>query len=380
MRFKILRRDAPVALSDVLPLFEHIGFRVIAEVPNAMHDSNGAVVWLQDFTMTTRDGRLVEIESLRDRFENTFRALWNGTAEDDGFNQLVVDAGLDWRQVVVLRAYSRYLRQAGAAFSLAYVEKTLVRHPSIAALLVRLFEARFDPDRRSDGPSDGPALEEAIGAAFDQVTSADEDRILRRLLNLIESTLRTNYFQTDHAGQPKAYLSFKLDSRQVEGLPLPRPMVEIFVYSPRMEGIHLRGGKVARGGIRWSDRPEDFRTEILGLLKAQMVKNAVIVPVGSKGGFVVKQPPVAGGRDAVLQEGIDCYKTLMRGMLDLTDNRVAGKVVVPARVVRRDEDDSYLVVAADKGDGDLLDIAQRHFPRVRLLARRRVRVRRQPGL
>jgi glutamate dehydrogenase len=348
VRFKIYRQGEPVHLSDVLPVFEHLGFKVISEVPHALCQGGDAQpVWIHDFTMVTNDGHNLDIESLRDRFEDAFRAVWQGLAEDDGFNRLVINAGLTWRQVMVLRAYAKYLRQAGSTFSQAYVEKSVTGNPDSAALLVKLFETRFDPAQASEAED----VHAAIEAALEKIVSADEDRILRWFLNLLDCTLRTNYFQM------KDYLSFKLDSKKVLGLPLPRPNVEVFVYSPRMEGIHLRGGKVSRGGIRWSDRPEDFRTEILGLIKAQMVKNAVIVPVGSKGGFILKHPPKTGGREAFMAEGIACYQTLMRGLLDITDNLVNGAVVPPANVVRRDADDPYLVVAADKGTATFSDIA-----------------------
>lgn len=352
-RFKIYQGGQPVALSDVLPVFEHMGFRVISEVPYALRRDGEDPVWIHDFTMAAIDGKSFEIAHLRTAFEDAFRAVVNGQAEDDGFNRLIVNAGLSWRQVMILRAYAKYLRQAGSTFSQSYVERSVTSNPTVAALLVALFEARFDPSQASDGEAEVKAIETALEA----VTSADEDRILRRFLNLIDSTLRTNAFQPAADGQPKDYLSLKLDSKRIQGLPLPRPNVEVFVYSTRMEGIHLRGGKVARGGIRWSDRPEDFRTEILGLIKAQMVKNAVIVPVGSKGGFVVKRPPKTGGREAFLEEGIACYKTLMRGLLDITDNLAGGKLVAPAQVIRRDADDPYLVVAADKGTATFSDIA-----------------------
>ncbi|PKU23543.1 NAD-glutamate dehydrogenase [Telmatospirillum siberiense] len=353
LRFKIYRQGQPVALSDVLPLFEHMGFRVISEQPYELRRPAEEPLWIHDFTMVSQDGRAVEIERLRGGFEDAFRAVWLGAAEDDGFNRLVVNAGLTWRQVMVLRAYAKYLRQAGSTFSQSYVERSVTGNPAVAALLVALFEARFDPD----GPCGDGDVPARIQSALEAVASADEDRILRRFLNLIEATLRTNFFQTASDGTPKSYLSFKLDSHRVEGLPLPRPMAEIFVYAPFTEGIHLRAGKVARGGIRWSDRPEDFRTETLGLMKAQTMKNSVIVPVGAKGGFVVKRPPRTGGREAFQEEGIRCYRTLMRGLLDLTDNLAGGQVVVPSRVVRRDGDDPYLVVAADKGTATFSDIA-----------------------
>ncbi|HIJ61238.1 MAG TPA: NAD-glutamate dehydrogenase [Rhodospirillaceae bacterium] len=353
VRFKVYRDDQPVALSDVLPLFEHKGFRVISENPYELSRDDGAKLWIHDFTMSGVEGTAIPVETVRDAFESAFRALWQGDAEDDGFNRLVINGGLSWRQVMVLRAYSKYLRQAGSTFSQSYVERCVAGNPAVALLLVRLFESRFDPAGAGEGAEVAAALDKALEA----VVSADEDRILRRFLNLVDCTLRTNYFQSGPGGAPKSYLSLKLDSRRVLGLPLPRPMVEIFVYSPRMEGIHLRGGKVSRGGIRWSDRPEDFRTEILGLMKAQMVKNAVIVPVGSKGGFVVKRPPKTGGREAFLEEGIACYRTLMRGLLDITDNLSGGQVVPPPEVTRRDGDDPYLVVAADKGTATFSDIA-----------------------
>jgi len=353
LHFKIYRRGQPVALSDVLPLFEHLGLRVISELPHELRQSEEAPLWIHDFTMTTLDGRDIDIETLRDGFENAFRAIWKGDAEDDGFNRLVLDASLTWRQVMVLRAYSKYLRQTGSAFSQAYVERSLAANPAIAVLLLRLFETRFNPATASEATDVSADLAQALEA----VSSADEDRVLRQLVNLVDSTLRTNYFQTTAEGEEKSYLALKLDSRRVQGLPLPRPLVEIFVYSPRTEAIHLRAGQVSRGGIRWSDRPEDFRTETLGLMKAQTAKNSVIVPVGAKGGFVVKHPPKVGGREALLEEGIACYKTLMRGLLDLTDNISGGRIVPPPRVVRRDGDDPYLVVAADKGTASFSDIA-----------------------
>jgi glutamate dehydrogenase len=262
------------------------------------------------------------------------------------------DIEVSGRQVVALRALSRYQRQAGSTFSPGYVESALASHPGVARLLVELFTMRFDPDgdRR-----DVAELNQRIGAMLDAIPSLDEDRILRGLWALMRATLRTNYFQQED-GAPRAYLSFKLDPALILDLPLPRPMFEIWVYSPRMEGCHLRAGRVARGGIRWSDRREDFRTEILGLMKAQTVKNAVIVPVGAKGGFIVKQAP-EGDREAQQAEVIACYRTLIRGMLDLTDNLVGGKVVSPPDVVRYDEDDPYLVVAADKGTASFSDPA-----------------------
>ncbi len=348
--FKLYHPGTTVPLSDVLPVLENLGFRVISEVPHELARAGGPVR-VHDFFMQTADGSPVDVRSLRDRFHDAFRAVWEGRAENDGFNRLVLLAGLTWREVVILRAYAKYMRQAGTTFSQAYLDQTLAANPGLTCALVQLFRARFDP--QGDGDT-GPA-EQAIQAGLDQVVSADQDRILRFFRALMLATLRTNYYQPQADGSPKDYLSLKLDSRAVPGLPLPRPWVEVFVYSPRMEGIHLRGGKVARGGIRWSDRREDFRTEILGLMKAQMVKNSVIIPTGAKGGFVVKRPPAA--REELQAEGIACYQTLIRGLLDITDNLKGGVLVPPLAVRRHDGDDPYLVVAADKGTATFSDIA-----------------------
>ncbi len=358
LRFKIYTHRGPVPLSDVLPMLENMGFRVIDEVPHEVAPRHAAEsFWIHDFGLATKSGGAVDVAELRDRFEDAFARVWSGEVESDGLNRLVVDAGLGWRQVSVLRAWSRYLRQAGIPFSQDYMAETLAANAKVATLIVALFEARFDPDRRRGTEAQAKRLHGQALAALDAVANPDDDRILRRFLNICDSALRTNYYQPDADGALKRYLSFKLDSRKLDDLPLPRPLVEVLVYSPRVEAIHLRGGRVARGGIRWSDRREDFRTEILGLMKAQMTKNAVIVPVGAKGGFVVKRPPVEGGRDALMEEGIACYRIFMQGLLDVTDNLVRGKVVPPERVVRLDDDDPYLVVAADKGTATFSDIA-----------------------
>jgi len=359
LRLKAYHPDAPIILSQALPLLEHMGLRVIDEEPHVIRvrAENRRKVMIHDFGLETRSGAPVDLGAVRDNFQETLLDVWRGDVESDRFNSLVLDAGLSSREVVIVRAYCKYLRQAGIAFSQNYMEQTLINNPYLARLLVELFMALFDPAGQKDAEERAGRIRAEIAAGLEQVESADEDRIIRRFFNAIESTLRTNFFQRSANGGVKPYLSFKLDSRRIEELPLPRPMVEVSVYSPRMEGIHLRGGKVARGGIRWSDRREDFRTEILGLMKAQQVKNVVIVPVGSKGGFVVKQPPESGDREAVLAEGIECYKTLIRGLLDITDNIVGGGVVPPVDVVRRDEDDPYLVVAADKGTATFSDIA-----------------------
>jgi len=359
IRLKVFHPDEPVHLSHVLPMLEHLGLRVIDEVPHALRVDidGGRTVMIHDFGLETRNATPIDLSAVRASFLDVFSRVWRGDVESDGFNGLVLAAGLANREVIVLRACSKYLRQAGFAFSQAYMEQTLAANPDLTRLIVDLFVTLFDPTGSKGAEKRADAIRGAIAAELDGVESADEDRILRRFVNVVESTLRTNCFQADENGEPKSYLSFKIDSRQVDELPLPRPMVEVFVYSPRTEAVHLRGGMVARGGIRWSDRREDFRTEILGLMKAQMVKNAVIVPVGAKGGFIVKRPPPAGDREAVLEEGVGCYKTLMRGLLDITDNLVGGEVVPPTEVVRRDGDDPYLVVAADKGTATFSDIA-----------------------
>jgi glutamate dehydrogenase len=356
MRFKIYGTGPKVPLSDLLPMLESMGLKVIDEIPYELSLAGfERPAWIRDFNMTVAARPVLDPIDLRETFEEAFTAVWRGELENDGFNKLVLSAGLTAREVTVLRTYSRYLRQAQIPFSQAYMEETLAHNSGIASLLVDLFQARFDPALQENAEVRAQTTVEEIARGLESVTDADQDRILRRFLNLIESTLRTNYFQTGADGRPKPYLSVKLDSLRVDDLPLPRPLIEVFVYSPRVEAVHLRGGKVARGGIRWSDRREDFRTEVLGLMKAQMVKNAVIVPVGSKGGFVVKRPPAT--RDKQLQEGIECYKTMMRGLLDLTDNLKGDTLVPPPDVVRRDPPDPYLVVAADKGTARFSDIA-----------------------
>jgi glutamate dehydrogenase len=355
VQFKLYHRGQPVALSDVLPMLENMGFKVVSEVPTDVRLGDEDV-WIHDFALERRGGTF-DLGRSRPLFESAFARLWTGAIENDRFNRLVLAAGLDWRSVVLLRAYAKFLRQARFAFSQETIEDTLYAHPITSGLIVALFRARFDPDLEGDRAEAAKAAHDRIVEALDEIANLDEDRVLRRYLNLVQSTLRTNSYQLDADGAPKPYISFKFDSLAIEDLPLPRPFREIFVYAARMEGVHLRGGKVARGGIRWSDRREDFRTEILGLMKAQMVKNAVIVPVGSKGGFVLKRPPTEGGREALQAEGVECYRMLMRGLLDITDSIAGGQTRYPERVVRHDEDDPYLVVAADKGTATFSDIA-----------------------
>ena len=354
VRFKIYHPTDPIRLSDCLPIFENMGLKVVEERPYRIRRrGDPAMVWMQDFLLVHPAGADFDPGPIRENFQETFARVWHGEAEDDGFNRLVFGAGLGWREVTIVRAYCKFLRQT-QTLSQAYMEDTLAAHPGIIRLLVDLFHARFDPSAADADRED--VLAKAITAALDSVESLDQDRIIRRYLDVIRASLRTNYFRPDGDGEPKPYVSVKLDSRAIAELPRPRPFAEIFVYSPRVEAVHLRGGKVARGGVRWSDRREDFRTEVLGLMKAQMVKNAVIVPVGAKGGFVAKRLP-AGDREAVMAEVIACYRTMMRGLLDITDNIRGGEIVHPTTVVCHDDDDPYLVVAADKGTATFSDTA-----------------------
>ncbi|MFC0679272.1 NAD-glutamate dehydrogenase [Lysobacter korlensis] len=396
LRFKLYRQFDDIPLSDALPMMENMGLRVISEHPYRIEVAGDVPVYIQDFEVEVV-GPERDIDAIDEQFEEAFAKIWRGQAENDGFNRLVIAANLSWRQVAMVRGYSKYLMQVGVPFSQSYVEQTFAHYPLLARLMVELFEARFHPrtgseskaeikagverfTRQLQGLAGGEdallaavqpvidarsgkrqaqvaATRAAILGLLDRVSSLDEDRILRSFIGVIDATLRTNYYQPADDGGERSYISYKFDSALVPDLPKPRPYREIFVYSPRVEGIHLRFGPVARGGLRWSDRREDFRTEVLGLVKAQMVKNTVIVPVGSKGGFFVKRPP-AGDRDAIQAEGIACYSIFINGLLDITDNiDTAGNIVPPRDVVRHDGDDPYLVVAADKGTATFSDIA-----------------------
>ena len=401
IRFKVFREGDPIPLSDVLPMLENMGLKMVSERPYSLPMDRGKMVWVQDFDMLYAGRSVLDLEQVRERFQEAFEYILRGITASDGLNRLILAASLGWRQVKVLRAYCKYLLQTGIPFSLEYMSETLAGHPLLARLLVELFEAQFDPDRDEESEFQRERAQkrlsrdfEALSGTVEQndlvmqeylqdalrtrqgkrdlhvrtvkrafkrglsgVTSLDEDRILAAFIGVIDATLRTNYFQHDADGKVHEYLSFKLDSHQVPDLPRPRPFREIWVYSPRVEGIHLRMGKVARGGLRWSDRKEDFRTEVLGLMKAQNVKNTMIVPVGSKGGFVVQQPPVDGGREALMEEVTHCYRSFINGLLDITDNLEVDRIIPPDRVVRRDEDDPYLVVAADKGTATFSDTA-----------------------
>ncbi|GGO75660.1 NAD-specific glutamate dehydrogenase [Marinobacterium nitratireducens] len=359
LRFKLFHPQQPLVLSDVIPVLEKLGMRVVGEHPYKIKRRDGSRFWIHDFTLQYDSEEPVELEDVRQNFQEAFSSIWNGRAESDEFNRLVIGANLTWREVAMLRAYARYNQQIRFGFSQPYIADTLARHLHITRLLVALFRARFEPGRQSSKKIQ--ALTERIAGSIidglDKVDNLNDDKILRRFLELIRATLRTNYYQRGDDGELKDYFAFKLDPHAIGDIPLPRPMFEVFVYSARVEGVHLRGGRVARGGLRWSDRREDYRTEVLGLVKAQQVKNAVIVPVGAKGGFVAKQLPAGGSRDEIQAEGIASYRTFIRALLDVTDNLVAGELQPPPDLVRHDGDDPYLVVAADKGTATFSDIA-----------------------
>ncbi|MFB9134181.1 NAD-glutamate dehydrogenase [Vibrio olivae] len=355
VRFKLYHRDEPIHLSDVMPMLENLGLRVIGESPYEVRKANGQVYWILEFSMLHKSDKNVDLREARDRFQQAFAAIWNGELESDGFNRLVLGASLTGREISILRTYARYMRQVGFPFSQQYIEETLNHYPDLARGLVDLFSARFDP--KSKGHKLEKQIVTLITEQLDRVESLDDDRIVRRYMEMILATLRTNYYQVDEHGEAKPWLSIKMQPSAIPEIPQPVPAFEIFVYAADFEGVHLRGGKVARGGLRWSDRQEDFRTEILGLVKAQQVKNTVIVPVGAKGGFVCKRQPSLSNRDEIFAEGQRCYKRFIRALLDVSDNIVEGSVVAPQNVVRHDEDDPYLVVAADKGTATFSDLA-----------------------
>jgi glutamate dehydrogenase len=358
LRFKLFHWGSPVALSDSLPMLERMGLKVLDERPYRIAPEGGTAVWMHDLGLLASGVDVdADLDALHARFGDAFGRVFRGEIESDDFNRLVLRAGLPANEIVVLRAYAKYLRQIGFALSQGFIEATLSAHADVARLLVELFKVRLDPEQAEGAGARAAQTQRAIEQALEDVANLSEDRVLRQYLALVLATTRTNFWRRDANGQPRAFLSFKFDPAAIPGLPEPRPMFEIFVYSPRFEGVHLRGGKVARGGLRWSDRPEDFRTEILGLVKAQMVKNTVIVPVGSKGGFVLKRAPSPSDRDAYLREGVACYRDYLRGLLDLTDNRVGDRIVPPPQVKRHDADDPYLVVAADKGTATFSDYA-----------------------
>lgn len=354
VRLSLFHKDEPIHLSDVMPMLENFGLRVVGETPYSVKTSDGRINWIMDFSMLIDSKGMADFDKISARFRAALTNVWGNRLENDGFNRLVLMGGLAGREASILRAYAKYMRQIGVTFSQTYIESTFANYPNIAAQIVNLFAKKFS----IKAPASAKTLEKLIAQIYlelENVANLDDDRIIRLYVDMIVATLRTNYYQKDAQGQFKSYVSFKIQPSLIPDVPLPLPAFEIFVYSPRVEGVHLRYGKVARGGLRWSDRREDFRTEVLGLVKAQQVKNTVIVPVGSKGGFVCKQLPTE--REAFIKEGQECYKIFIRGLLDITDNIERGEIVPARDVVRHDEDDAYLVVAADKGTATFSDIA-----------------------
>ncbi|PQA86518.1 NAD-glutamate dehydrogenase [Hyphococcus luteus] len=362
VRIKIYKRGEPMSLSKLIPTIENLGLSVLQEASYQVSPFGGGKesFWIHDFNTEQTSGQPITLPDVKEAFEETILAVVEGRTEDDGFNELVLTAGVNWREAWLLRAAAKHHLQSGFAYSQAYIQEALANHPAIARKLVAAFHARFNPE----GPSNADArikdvekADNAVREALDDVASLDQDRIISRFLNLFCAITRTNYYQREKDGSVKTYISFKIDSSKLAELPEPKPYREIFVSGPRVDGVHLRFGPVARGGLRWSDRREDFRTEVLGLVKAQRVKNAVIVPTGSKGGFYPKQLPASGDRTAVYEEGREAYKIFIRGLLDLTDNIVKGEPKTPAKIVRWDDPDAYLVVAADKGTAAFSDTA-----------------------
>lgn len=358
VRLKLFNYKVQLSLSKILPILENMGMQVISENSSYVKvksDLNKVEsCYINDFIMEYKNGSLLSVDIVHDNFKEAFINVWHGHAENDKFNQLVITCNFSWRDVAILRAYSKYFRQIGFTFSENYIQETVLSNLDIVKDLISLFKSRFCLKNHNKDKQEH--ITNNILEKLDQITNLDEDRILRRFLDVILATLRTNFFQVDKNNNHKHYISFKFDPTKIPNLVLPLPMYEIFVYSPRIEGVHLRGGKVARGGLRWSDRMEDFRTEVLGLMKAQQVKNAVIVPAGAKGGFVCKKLPEAN-KDKILKEVINCYSIFIKGLLDLTDNIIDDKVVAPPNLIRHDDDDTYLVVAADKGTATFSDIA-----------------------
>ncbi len=364
---RMYHASAPVPLSERVPVLENMGFRVISEQTyrighvGALPEGHADCIWLHDMLIESADGKPVPMQDEGVVFEDGFLGVWAGRANNDGYNALILAAGMPARNVKVLRAYGRYLRQTGLAYSHDYMAQTLVRHATLARQLFELFDIRLNPARHANPEEDMAVSEKHLLAALRdslaEVASIDEDRILRRFVNVITATLRTNFYQRESDGSERVTLAFKLNSAAIDDLPAPRPWREIFVFGTEVEGVHLRFGPIARGGLRWSDRAEDYRTEVLGLVKAQQVKNAVIVPVGAKGGFFPKRLPTDGGRDAVLAAGKAAYVTFVTALLSVTDNLDGETVVPPLQTVRHDGDDPYLVVAADKGTATFSDTA-----------------------
>ena len=313
VKLKLFHTGDPLHLSDVLPMLENFGLRVIDESPYGIKKANGEVCWILDFSMLLTGKGKFNLAVVQSLFQDAFAKVWGGQLEDDGFNRLILGAELGGREVSIIRAYAKYERQIGGTFSQNYIEDTFSRYPNMAELLINLFNLRFDPSKKSNEKEVAKILA-SIESSLDSVANLDDDRIIRHFVEMMNATIRTNYFQPHPETGEKSYISFKILPEQISEVPLPVPKFEIFVYSPQVEGVHLRGGKVARGGLRWSDRREDFRTEVLGLVKAQQVKNTVIVPVGAKGGFVCKQLPT-GDRNEIFEAGKECYRTFIRGLI-----------------------------------------------------------------
>lgn len=357
VRVKLFQWGTSIPLSDILPILDHMDLRTLREHPYKITLPEGKECWISDFSVSFPKNTALQIEDIKPTFEEALKKILRGECENDGFNKLVLDAKLSWQDILILRSLSKYTHQARFRFSQHYIENTLANNPLIANNLVKLFKSKHDPALSADSQKTVETIEAEIKQNLEAVSNIDHDHILRHLWSLIRAIVRTNYFQTSPDGNRKKYLSFKFRSKEIPELPLPHPLYEIFVYGTHVEGIHLRSAKVARGGIRWSDRREDFRTEILGLMKAQTVKNSVIVPSGAKGGFVLKALPIGASREAMLAEGIRCYQDFIRGLLDITDNYQNDKVIRPTAVVCLDDEDPYLVVAADKGTATFSDIA-----------------------
>ena len=355
LNFKLYHLGEALPLSDVLPILENLGLRVIDEHPYQVQ-VNSRRIWIHDFNLRYTGAQQVTISTMQSVFKDAFLNVWYGHAGNDEFNKLVLGARLHWREVALLRAYAGYMKQIRFPISQEAISIALKHHVELARKLIELFEVRFDPEKVSEKRE--KQVQQQIIEGLEQVSSLNEDQSIRQYLTLIGATQRTNFYQ-EREGESKDYFAFKLSPRDISQVPEPKPMYEIFVHSPRVEGVHLRGGKVARGGLRWSDRLEDFRTEVLGLVKAQQVKNAVIVPVGAKGGFVARQLHTSMSRDEWLAEGVACYRIFIRALLDVTDNLIDGEVVPPEQIVRHDGDDTYLVVAADKGTATFSDTANK---------------------
>lgn len=359
LHIMLYRYGSPIPLSDILPILENMGLRTYTERPYKIIIDQEQIIWISDFNVSYARANSITLNKIKNIFNEALIKINDGICENDGFNKLILGAGLSWREIIIIRAYAKYMQQVGFRFSKQYIEKIIDTHSAIAQKLIQLFHLKFCLKQNAATQKERITIEHEIQTDIDAISSLDEDHIIRYFWSLIKATLRTNYFQLNTDRQPKEYLSFKLDSTKIPDLPPGQPLYEIFIYSARFEGIHLRSAKVARGGIRWSDRPEDFRTEVLGLMKAQKVKNAVIVPSGAKGGFVLKKSLLLLDREQIKQEVIYCYQSFIRGLLDLTDNFIDDRVVSPKNTLCYDDPDPYFVVAADKGTATFSDLANK---------------------